>query len=51
MPALACLIPFFIVFSSRAMGLRRKFMLLSGSQVCPVRGFVVYVGHGFPPVE
>jgi len=47
MPALGCLIAFFVVFRSRAMGLGRKVMLRGGAPVFLVRGFLLFVGHGF----
>ncbi len=49
MPALRCLIPFFIVFSGSTMSLRRQVMLLGGSPVCFVCGFVFCVRHSSHP--
>ena len=41
-------VPFFVMLSGGAMGLGCKFMLLGGSQVRLVRGFLVWVGHKVP---
>ena len=38
MPVCRCAIAFFVVFGSRTMGLRRKFVLLCGFSVCLVHG-------------
>src|ERR1035438_848994 len=45
MPAFLRVASFFVVFRSRSVRLRRKIMLLGGSQVRLARGFLVCVGH------
>jgi hypothetical protein len=39
------------MFSRGAMGVRRKVVLLGGSPVFLVRGFLLFVGHEFPPLR
>ncbi len=47
MPALRFFIPFLIMFRASTMGLCRLVMLRGDSQVCFVRGFVVFIRHIF----
>jgi hypothetical protein len=48
-PAFLGGVPFFVVFSSRAMSLCRVVVLLSGSQVFLMRSFLACVGHCLLP--